>query len=657
MRKIPLAVALMLLTISSAYSQVPTSDLPGNFPWNPGMMSRGGVPNITNTCATLSPSGGDDTVAIQNAINACSSGVVMLGVGTFKIGTNLNATYTFLTIPSNVVLRGAGAGSTILSKTNGARGRLSSFVPGTTIHTPVDPSTYTYDAEPIVVVGPWRFPGPGPSDAQSLTADGQQGSHCITVANASLFIPGQFALLDENSGPSNTTPAGGGWFPTPTNYPAQDIWGGDRVRWAMHYPIMPYEDAANSNLNCGPYDTTPCTPPDVMSWFSRTGRANSEIKEIASVSGNKVTFTSPLSMPYRVADKAQLVPFTANGNGGASAIQVTNAGVESLTLTGGGDGNLRFTSAAYSWAKNIESTNSLGDAVSFDNSFRVELRDSYIHTGSWPEPGGAGYLISVASGSSELLIENNILIDDCKEMVFRSSGAGSVVGYNYADDSWDFTSPTWVEVGLNASHMAGSHHVLFEGNYSQNFDSDRTHGNAIYMTVFRNWLSGKRHDFTDDATFGNVRTVGLGMGSWWDSFIGNVLGRLGQMSGWQYTDPAMGCDANGNNCTGNNANWNDAEIWKLGYDDSAWGSNPDLQVLSTVIRDGNYDFLTNSQRWHNTPSGFAIPNSLYLSSSPAFFGVCPWPWVDPSTGTIHTLPAKARFDAGTSNSPAPCKCP
>src|ERR1700748_3812164 len=89
-----------------------------------------------------------------------------------------------------------------------------------------------------------------------------------------------------------------------------------------------------------------------------------------------------------------------------------------------------------------------------------------------------------------------------------------------------FDTPTWVEVGLNASHMAGPHHVLFEGNYSQNFDSDYTHGNATYLTVFRNSLSGQRRSFTDG---GNIRTVGLAYGSWWDTFIGNVLGRPGKM--------------------------------------------------------------------------------------------------------------------------------
>jgi hypothetical protein len=56
--------------------------------------------------------------------------------------------------------------------------------------------------------------------------------------------------------------------------------------------------------------------------------------------------------------------------------------------------------------------------VSIDDSFRVELRDSYIHQGSWPSPGGGGYAVSVANGSSEVLIENHIMTDVNKVMVF-----------------------------------------------------------------------------------------------------------------------------------------------------------------------------------------------------------------------------------------------
>jgi hypothetical protein len=30
---------------------------------------------------------------------------------------------------------------------------------------------------------------------------------------------------------------------------------------------------------------------------------------------------------------------------------------------------------------------------------------------------------------------------------------------------------------------------------------------------------------------------------------------------------------------------------------------------------------------------------------PAWWGQNPWPWLDPATGAVHTLPAKARFEA------------
>jgi Divergent InlB B-repeat domain len=565
----------------------------------------------------------------------------MLKPGTFIVNN-------YLLIHTPITLRGSGAGVTILNKANGAHARLSTVVSGTNgIHTPQDPGSYTYDTQPIVIVGPSRWPSVDKSTSQSLSVDGQQGAYSVTIANPSGYTAGQFVLLDETSGAS--------WQPVPLGFGCTDsvqplpcppvVWQGDRVAWNMHYPTQKFQDDnGNSNLS-GPYDTTPGVLPAAMSWFSRTNRPTNEIKEIASVSGNTIIFTSPLTIGYRVSHSAQLTRYTLTGGAsGANSIQVTNAGVENLSMYGGADGELRFEAAAYSWAKSVEVTQWIGEGVAIDNSFRIELRDSYLHTGSWPSPGGAGYIVSLADGSSEVLIENNILIDANKEMAMRSSGTGSVVAYNYADDSWDFDTPGWVEVGLNASHMAGPHHVLFEGNYSQNFDSDYTHGNAGDLTVFRNWLTGQRRDFIDQQ---NLRTVGLAYGSWSDSFVGNVLGRSGQMSGWSYTDHAMSCDASGNNCTGNNGAWGDKDIWKIGYDPERWTMVPDPKVLSTVIRDGNYDFLTNSQRWHNTPGGFVIPNSMYLTSKPAFFGNNPWPWVNPATGAIYTLPAKARYDAGT----------
>jgi hypothetical protein len=621
--------------------------------WNPGLMSAGGIPNRTTIYKTLSPSGTDDTAAIQAALNSAPTGsVVMLAPGLFIVND-------ILSIHRSITLRGSGAGVTSLVKSNGARPRTPTVISGTKgILTPVNPGSYSYDEKPVIIVGPSRWNnGPDNTASQNLTVDGVQGSDSITIANAKNFKAGFYVLLDEVSGAS--------WHPTPAGFTGgspetggrallggedaadsagiAQVWQGDRVAWNMHYPRDRADDAGASDAQ-GPYDQTPGVLPVCMRWFSRLDRPTNEIKQIASVSGNTITFTSPLTISYRASHQAQLTPYTTDPNNAGHAadnrdIHVSQAGVEDLSILGGAQGGVRFETAAYSWAKGIEVTQWSGEGVAIDNSFRIELRDSYIHTGSWPEPGGAGYAISLAAGSSEVLIENNIILDVNKNMVFRSSGAGSVVAYNYADDAFDFDTPGWVESGINASHMAGSHHVLFEGNLSHNADGEFTHGNSIYITFFRNHLTGQRRSFTDQ---GGVRAISLAYGSWWYSFIGNVLGRQDQMAGWSYDNPAMktGTAIWGQGGTGS--------IWALGWDPARWGMAPDPETLSTVIRGGNFDYLTNEVVWTDAFEAQTLPASLYLTAKPSFFGNYQWPWVDPvSPAKVYTLPAKARLDAGT----------
>ena len=614
---------MLLVSSATAMAQVDTSILPADraTAWNPGI--PGGVPTRNTVCVTLNAStygngAQDASGAIQSALNSCPAGqVVQLSAGNFTVNN-------LVLIHTGITLRGAGPGVTFLLKANGAHARSSQVVSGTTsVRQPVDPSTYSYDTQPVIVIGPSRWPKTD-TTSQNLTADGAKGVTSVTVSSTAGLSVGGFVLLDELSGAT--------WQATPTGFPGNaQVWKGDRVAWNMHLPEQQFADDNGLSNASGPYDTTPGVPPDAMSWFSRTDRPTNEIKQIASISGTTITFTTPLHISYRTSHAAQLTGYT-----GANA-QVQNAGVENFTVSGGADGQIRFENAAYSWAKNIENTQWIGEGFAVNGSFRIEIRDSYIHTGSWPQPGGAGYAVSFASGASEVLVENNIIVDTCKIMVVRSSGAGSVFGYNYSDDSWDFTSSVWQEVGLNASHMAGPHHVLFEGNYSPNLDSDFTHGNAIDLTFFRNWLSGIRGSFpTDTGTNGqNIRAVGLAYGSWWDSVIGNVLGRTGQMSGWVYDDPSM---------AGNSASWRDHVLWKLGYDPERWGMVPDPQVLSTILRGGNFDYLTNIVHWENLAQQ-TLPNSLYLSAKPAFFGTNVWPWVDPAGSTkLYLLPAQQRYN-------------
>jgi Domain of unknown function (DUF4082) len=574
--------------------------------WNPGMMSVGGIPNRTTIFRTLSPSGGEDSTLIQAAIDACPVGqVVQLTAGTFNFSGGRH-----LLINKGITLRGAGAGKTILAKTDGA-------VLNTTASGP-RPS-------PIIIVGPAQF-GLSTIGSTNLTADAVAGSKSLQVASRSGLSVGQFVLLDEVSG--------AGWQPDVTGT-ATSIWASPdyRVTWRKRNPNTPGDDFGTNSY---PYQSG--TNGDQ---YSRLDRPINEIKEIASISGNTVTFTSPVTISYRVNKTAQLTRFGVFPN---YVPHVKNAGIEALSTQGGDDNAVQFNMCAYCWIKGFENSIWSGRGVAFLSSFRCELRDFYSHDAAFSRPGGGAYAIAFDWGSSEILVENGISIRANKVMVARAAGTGSVVGYCYTDMGFIDYSEGWIEIGLNASHFVGPHHVLFEGNYGVNGDSDNTHGSSIYHTFFRNHLRGIRGSFlnpltghtVNDATQGGSpsRMAGPMSYSYWFSFIGNVLGASGKMGGWKYE---------GTWTTG-------AAIWMLGWGDS----NPDPQVADPtfpghIIRDGNWDFLTNSQRWHDTPGKFTIPASLYLSSKPAFFGSNPWPWVDPATGATYLLPAKARFEAGTPN--------
>lgn len=649
-----------------AFTPNPTSFIPAdrNFAWNPGLMSKGGIPtNRTTIFTTLTPSGGDDYTQVQNALNACPAGqVVKLGAGTFLNNQNQSPWI----MSSAITLRGSGPGTTILKCNNGgATARTGTLIGGTSVFLPGTTTNPTNNA-PILIVGPGRFSGVDNHDQSSaasgstsnLTVDGAAGSSSITVANGAIFTVGRCVLLDELSVPSLTaTPRGFLNNNTNGTEGTVQVLAGDRVVFNQHTPTQTFQD----------------DPPDSFGWFSRPdpinvatgsytdGRLTCEIKEIASIAGNVITFTSPLSITYRTSHTAQLTRYTSTPATGNS-VHLVQAGVEDLTVYLSGGGGIFFNCCAYSWAKHIEVDTCFGLGVAVNNSFRCEIRDSYIHTSAQPTPAADSYAINLLNGSSECLIENNITRDYCKVIAYRACGAGSVVAYNYMDDGWDWynqgatldaQTAQFQECGLNASHMAGPHHVLFEGNWGFNADSDYTHGNSIYMTFFRNWITGIRTSFTNET---GARCGGGAMFSYFMTYIGNVLGKSGAMSGWTYMDSRMGADASGNNPVGaptsgwtNSLFWGERNIWKVGYDPERWPCNPDLTTLQGLIRDGNWDWLNSQQRWHTTPGKFAIPNSMYLTSKPAFFGSNTWPWVDPSTGTTYTLPAKLRYDSGTPN--------
>jgi len=214
------------------------------------------------------------------------------------------------------------------------------------------------------------------------------------------------------------------------------------------------------------------------------------------------------------------------------------------------------------------------------------------------------------------------------------------------DGAYIATVEGWIEDGINASHMVGSHMVLIEGNQTFNMDSDDSHGNTTYIVHFRNYATTVRGTFKSDYTGNTIndtinsnngpkRAAGAHTYSYWLTWVGNILGQ-----------PGLATASNGYVDDDTSTNWGPT-IWLLGWNEIV-SSGVDPNVQSTALRDGNWDSLLGQQTWLNG-SAAPLPNSLYLSCRPAFMASNTWPWVDPTSGTTFTLPAKARYAAGTPN--------
>jgi hypothetical protein len=383
-------------------------------------------------------------------------------------------------------------------------------------------------------------------------------------------------------------------------------------------------------------------PENTSGWFEEPNRPLGDVMEIASISGTTVTFTTAFPITYQVSQSAHLYP---------AQTTTKYSGIEDLYLYGGeggdGGGGVHLFSCAYCWVDHVEDTWTIGAAVHIDQGFRDVVRDSYFHDceNDNLSSGGGCYGIGLNWYTSNSLIENNIIRMFNKVDVMRSAGGGNVLGYNYLDDGADLQGQ-WEETGIGTSHMTTPHYELLEGNQAFNFDQDDRWGNSDYITVFRNQLTGYNRDFS---AYGPHRGAGIAQWHWNQSFVGNVLGTPTDAGLFNNTYETIG------------GGWTDS-AWVVCY--QAADNVPDGgKCLSTLLRDGNFDYVTGKVHWHGIggtganngltpPPNSTLPTSMYLTSKPAFFGSTPWPWVDGSNATNPLpgqLPARARYDAGTPN--------
>jgi hypothetical protein len=417
------------------------------------------------------------------------------------------------------------------------------------------------------------------------------------------------------------------------------------------------------------------------SFFKRlAGWGVSERVEIASVSGNTLTLTTPLHWTFTTAQQATVSR--------VGATPTKWAGVESLLVQNGrpggypgqNAGGVDVSNAAYCWVKDVQVDGTTsGMPVRLAGTYRCVVRDSLIHNSYSYGFGQDNYGIVLACGAADDLVENNVVRFLNKPILFNNSGGGNVIGYNYADNSWSCDGNNddgFQEVPVDC-HCAFPHMELMEGNWAPHMGATITHGNAGYLTYFRNFASSQ---FTPSVAgqpmssivwsqpfapqYANVAAIDFPSPDLKMTVVGNVLGST--------TDTSLGLPADlGTTSTGQGAPSATSQMYA-----SASGNGPVIFLVdqttvawTSMWLTGNFDTVNKKTMWNASPptmnlppSTQVLPASLYYAKRPGWWpSGTPWPWVGPDlTPRVGALPAHARgtaFDyAGASDGACTLNC-
>ncbi len=424
-------------------------------------------------------------------------------------------------------------------------------------------------------------------------------------------------------------------------------------------------------------DTSEVSEGDCTSIFKRTANHGlSERVEIASISGNAVTLTTPLHWTFTVAQNAQLSR--------VSTAATKWAGIESLLVQGGRPGSypgqnaggIDVSGAAYCWVKDVQVDGTTsGMPIRLAGTYRCVVRDSHFHNSYSYGFAQDNYGIVLACGSADDLVENNIARFMNKPILFNNSGGGNVVGYNYADNSWSCDGngdDGFQEVSIDC-HCAFPHMELMEGNWAPHMGATITHGNAGYLTYFRNYASDQ---FAPSAPaqassaivwsqpfapqYAGVTSLDFPSPDVNMTVVGNVLGST--------EDGTLGLPASlGTTSTGQGAAPATTQVY----------TNADGSMLAVLLVDdttvawtslwlhGNFDTVNKKTMWNASPltqnlpaSAQALPASLYYSARPRWWpSSTPWPWVGPDLSPrVGSLPAEERSKAFNYDTSADGSC-
>jgi hypothetical protein len=558
---------------------------------------EGGIPTRTTICQTLGTNGqvasfvqSVTAAQINTALTNCAgtSQVVLLETGTY----NLSASIDF--DDNSVTLRGEGADATKLVFSNSSLGCSIGGIATAGIAMCSNTSFWVGD-------------GSSPPHSATWSTGYSQGSTVITLncgaSCTGLSVGGQLFLDQLNDG-SDGYPGVGDLFVCETS---------------------------GSN----------CSTQGGGGQGVRTDRSQVSLHLVTGYSGSNITIDPPVIFP-NIRSGATPQAWWPN-----SGTYLHDSGVEDLSMdiTGAGANavGIMLFNDYNTWVKGLRI---ITDFATGDDVYQLLVYTSHHVTVEscylWgpTADGNRRYQINMI-GDTQLLVWNTLIDNGTTPITPNGPVVASVFAYNYVRGGHYSTAGPQLH-GLTLMN-------LYEGNNVGSIFGDIIHAPHYFETLFRNYLDGETNDGSS-----NVATpVVVETNSRFWNVVGNVLGYSAATT-YQKIKVAYGSD-----------------IYNIGWKGDASGTPvaDDDNVLRTLFRWGNWDTETNATRWcgsaANTgwanctgspasevpsaisnypnaiPSAEAIPTSLFLTSSPDFFGSVPWPPAGPDVTCASNCPANA----------------
>jgi hypothetical protein len=578
-----LLLALMASTIAQAQSLIPSNR---TVDWS-HVGIPGGIPSASwPIYATLSPSGGsDDSVAIQNAINAAPPGsVVRLTAGTFtlhrastvcqgKTDDYASGVYEagLCLTDKSVVVRGAGPNQTILNYGDGAN---------------IISMGQTYQSAATI-------------NFINVTNGATKGSTSLTLASTIGITTNSYITI--------------------TQLNPNDVDGQLLVNSTGYEGLCGY---CGHNL-----------PNNVME----------QVDKVTAVNGNIVTLEHPVYFDYTNSPQVYHLPMIENV--GLENLRVVGTVPSGTTIT---FKNINIEACAHCWVHNVESDMCVDRAhVYLGDVYGSEISNNYLNDGFNHNSGGT-YGIFPESRVSETLIQNNI-IRKARHSDPLGSASGNVIAYNYAIDPYLgefpnslsdrqsheahsymnlFEGNTWPNVEVDFVHGSAGYHTFFR-NYVNMTSTNPSTGlpqtsalHAMKIAYYNNYDNIFGNAIGSYPTGCNTTNYQLGYNSGGNDgiyFIGPY-----DDSGTASPNTTLSVKVENTLLRGGN--------WDCVTNAVVWNTNvPSGSLVASYV------------------SSQTMPASLYLSSKPSWFNPlnAVWPSVDTAATTkVNKTPAQICYENG-----------